>query len=101
MVSKEEVLKALEEVYDPEIGMNVVELGQIYDVFIEGENMDAVKVRMTLTVPGCPLASMITEQVARRIHQIEGVRFADVELTFDPPWSPEMMSPEARAKLGL
>ena len=101
MVSKEEVLKALEEVYDPEIGMNVVELGLIYDVFIEGENKDAVKVKMTLTVPGCPLASMITEQVARRIHQIEGVRFADVELTFDPPWSPEMMSPEARAKLGL
>ncbi len=98
MPTKEEVMEALKEVVDPELGMNVVELGLIYDVAIEGET---VKVKMTLTVPGCPLAQLITEYVARRLHEMEGVKYTDVELTFDPPWSPEMMSPEAREKLGL
>ncbi len=100
MPTKEEIMEALKEVYDPELGMNVVELGLIYDVQVEDDGKK-VKVLMTLTVPGCPLAQVITEYVGRRIHQMEGVEHVDVELTFDPPWSPERMSPEARARLGL
>jgi FeS assembly SUF system protein len=100
MPTKEEVMEALKDVIDPELGMNVVELGLIYDVQVEDEGRK-IKVKMTLTVPGCPLAQVITEYVGRRIHQMEGVENVDVELTFDPPWSPEMMSPEARARLGL
>jgi len=100
MPTEEEIMDALKEVYDPELAMNVVELGLIYGVEVEDEGKK-VKVKMTLTVPGCPLAQLITEYVGRRIHQMEGVEHVDVELTFDPPWSPEMMSPEARERLGL
>ncbi len=100
MPTKEEIMEALKEVIDPEIGLNVVELGLIYGVEVEDEGKK-VKVDMTLTVPGCPLAQLITEYVGRRIHQMEGVEHVDVKLTFDPPWSPEMMSAEARQALGL
>ncbi len=98
MPTEEEIMEALKEVYDPEIGLNVVELGLIYGVKVEGKK---VKVTMTLTVPGCPLAQTITEYVGRRIHQMEDVEDVDVELTFDPPWSLERMTPEARKKIGL
>lgn len=100
MPTEEEIMEALKDVIDPEIGMNVVELGLIYGIQLEDEGKK-VKVRMTLTVPGCPLAQMITEYVGRRIHQIDGVEHVDVELTFDPPWSPEMMTEDARKRLGL
>lgn len=100
MPTEEEIMEALKDVIDPEIGMNVVELGLIYGIQLEDEGKK-VKVRMTLTVPGCPLAQMITEYVGRRIHQIDGVEHVDVELTFDPLWSPEMMTEDARKRLGL
>ncbi len=98
MPTEEEIMEALEEVYDPEIGLNVVELGLIYGVKVEGKK---VKVTMTLTVPGCPLAQTITEYVGNRIRQMDDVDDVDVELTFDPPWSLERMTPEARKKIGL
>jgi len=93
MVSEEDVLTALREVYDPEIGINIVDLGLIYETRIED---DSVKIKMTLTVPGCPLAQMLVEQARRTVAAIPGVKNAEVELVWDPPWTPERMSKELR-----
>jgi metal-sulfur cluster biosynthetic enzyme len=97
-ITKDEVLKVLRNVIDPEIGMNIVDLGFIYGVDIKGAN---VKVRMTLTNPGCPMHSMFTHEVVQALGMaFEGVE-ATVELVFDPPWTPERMSKDARKKLGI
>ena len=98
MVSKEEVMKALKSVIDWEIGVDVVSLGLIYDVQIKGD--EYVKVVMTLTAPGCPLQASIMEQVRAAVKSL-GVKEVEVELTFDPPWSPERMDPEIRKMFGL
>lgn len=96
--TKDEVLKVLRNVMDPEIGMNIVDLGFIYGVDVEGKN---VKVRMTLTNPGCPMYSMFTHEVEDALKMaFDGVK-VKVELVFDPPWSPERMSKDARKKLGI
>ncbi|NVM31922.1 MAG: metal-sulfur cluster assembly factor [Candidatus Helarchaeota archaeon] len=79
MVTKEEVMEALKEVVDPEIGVSLVEMDLIKDVLIEG---DKVKVKMTLTIPGCPLANMIVDSVKRKVESLEGVEEAEVELVF-------------------
>lgn len=88
MVSEKLVFKKLKEVIDPEIGMNIVDLGLIYGVKIKDGQ---VKVMMTLTTPGCPLAAFFPEEVEKKLKEIAGVKKAKVELTFDPPWSPERM----------
>ncbi|MGQ4832306.1 MAG: metal-sulfur cluster assembly factor [Candidatus Asgardarchaeia archaeon] len=98
MVTKEEVIKALRSVIDWEIGVDVVSLGLIYDVQIKDENN--VKVVMTLTAPGCPLQASIMEQVRAAVKSL-GVKNVDVELTFDPPWTPDRMDPEIRKMFGL
>ncbi len=98
MVSKEEVMKALKSVIDWEIGVDVVSLGLIYDVQIKDD--EYVKVVMTLTAPGCPLQASIMEQVRAAVKSL-GVKEVEVELTFDPPWSPERMDPEIRKMFGL
>lgn len=98
MVKKEEVMKALENVIDPELGMNVVELGLVYDVKVKN---DMVEVDMTLTSPGCPIAPQIMEDAEENIKSVKGVKKARVEFTFDPPWTPEKMSEEARLRLGI
>ena len=98
MVTKEDVMKVLEEVIDPEIGLNVVDLGLIYDVEINDDNV--VKIKMTLTTPGCPLGAFIAADVDRRIKAMEGVKDAMVEITFDPPWTPDRMSERAKKALG-
>lgn len=97
MVTREQVLEALKECYDPEIPLNIVDLGLVYDIDIL-ENR--VKVTMTLTSPGCPLHSSIADSVRRKIEQIEGVRQAEIQVVWQPAWTPERMSPEARNKLG-
>lgn len=97
MVTEAEVKKALEQVVDPEIGLNMIELGLIYEVKIEG---DAVKVKMSLTSPACPFGPMIIGQSQNVVSKIPGVKKADVEVTFSPPWHPKMMSEEAKAKVG-
>ncbi len=98
MLSKKNVLSKLRTVIDPELGVNIVDLGLIYEVLVrEGK----VKVLMTLTTPGCPLADMFDELVGGAVRDIKGVSGVDVELTFDPPWTQEMMSEEARAELGF
>jgi len=79
MVTKEQVMEALKEVIDPEIGISLVEMNLIKDVLIEG---DKVKVKMTLTIPGCPLANMIVDSVKRKVESLEGVKEAEVELVF-------------------
>lgn len=97
MATKLEVREALKKVIDPEIGINIVDLGLIYEVKVE---KDLALVRMTLTVPGCPLANMLTMQAQKAAQGVEGIKDAKVELTWDPPWNPKMMSDEAKRKLG-
>jgi metal-sulfur cluster biosynthetic enzyme len=97
MVTKELVMKALEDVYDPEIGLNVVELGLVYDVQINGED---VYVKMTLTAIGCPLHESIRSGAENAIRNIPFVKNVKVDIVWDPPWTPDRMTPEAKAKLG-
>lgn len=98
-VSSEEVYQALKTVYDPEIPVNVVDLGLIYDVQVSDENN--VLVQMTLTFPGCGMGPHIAQQAEWAIQDLDGVEEVEIELTFDPPWSPEMISEEARMMLGI
>jgi metal-sulfur cluster biosynthetic enzyme len=97
MVTKAQVREALKKVIDPEIGINIVDLGLIYDVQVEN---DVPHVSMTLTVPGCPLAKMLTRQAEQAVRAVEGVRDVKLELTWNPPWNPKMMSEDAKRKLG-
>ena len=98
-VSREEVYQALKTVYDPEIPVNVVDLGLIYDVQVSGDNN--VFVQMTLTFPGCGMGPHIAQQAEWAVQDLDGVEEVEIELTFDPPWSPEMISEEARMMLGI
>lgn len=87
----------LEFVYDPELGVHLVDLGLVYDL----ECRDGqVGVRMTLTTPGCPLSESMPEAVRRALETVPGIRSIDVELVWDPPWRPEMMTDHARLELG-
>ncbi len=98
MPTKEEVVDALREVEDPELGMDIVELGLMYDVEIDGPK---VKVIHSLTSMGCPAGPMIQEGIHDAAASVEGVEEVEVELTFDPPWSPEKMSDDAKFILGF
>ena len=98
MPTKDEVVEALRQVEDPELGMDIVDLGLLYDVEIEGPK---VKVIHTLTSMGCPVGPMIQEDIDRVAREVPGVEDVDVELTFDPPWSPEKMSDDAKFILGF
>jgi len=94
----EEIVKALKECYDPEIPVNVWDLGLIYDVNVDGEK---VHVKMTLTAPGCPMHAFISRDVKEKLQSISGVKEATVEVVWDPPWSPDKMNPQAKAQLGI
>ena len=98
-VNQEEVYEALRTVYDPEIPVNVVDLGLIYDVQVSDAN--DVFVQMTLTFPGCGMGPHIAQQAEWAIQDVEGVEEVNIELTFDPPWSPDLISEEARNMLGI
>src|SRR5918912_3454111 len=98
MPSKEDVVEALRQVEDPELGMDIVELGLFYDAEIEGAK---VKVTHTLTSMGCPAGPMIQEDIDRVVREIPGVDDVAVELTFDPPWTPDLMSDDAKFILGF
>lgn len=102
-LTQEDVLSALKQCYDPEIPVNVVDLGLIYDVRLEPApgNQQDVAVNMTLTAQGCPAHVMISDQVKSRIEQLPGVREATVKVVWDPPWTPERLSPDARKQLGI
>ncbi|MBX5452356.1 MAG: metal-sulfur cluster assembly factor [Acidobacteriia bacterium] len=88
------VREALHDVIDPELGFNIVDLGLVYDVNIDGRVVD---VRMTMTTPGCPAQGFIVSGVEERLAQEEGITGVFVDVVWDPPWSPRMMSPVAKA----
>jgi metal-sulfur cluster biosynthetic enzyme len=96
--TKEEVIEALRAVEDPELGMDIVDLGLLYDVELENGN---VKVIHTLTSMGCPVGPMIQEDIQNVAAAVPGVENVEVELTWDPPWSPEKMSDDAKFILGF
>ncbi|MCS7312620.1 MAG: iron-sulfur cluster assembly protein [Acidobacteria bacterium] len=97
-VSLDKVYEALKTCYDPEIPINIVDLGLIYDVQVD-EN-DKVYVKMTLTAPGCPIAAEFPEMVRQRLIELAGAHDAEVEIVWFPPWNPDMMSEEAKRMLG-
>lgn len=94
-----EVVNALKSIYDPEIPVDIYELGLIYDVAVS-EDGDAL-IKMTLTTPHCPVAESLPQEVELRVLGVPGIRDAEVELVWDPPWDPSKMSDEARLELGM
>ena len=98
-LTKDSVIEALKNVYDPEIPVNVVDLGLVYDVQVKdgGE----VYVQMTLTFPGCGMGPFIAQQAEWAVQDVDGVEDVEIEMVFDPPWTPELISEEARAQLGI
>lgn len=95
----EKIVRVLKTIYDPEIPVDIYELGLVYDVFVN-EDRD-VKILMTLTTPNCPVAETLPVEVEEKIKSIDEVKNVEVEITFDPPWSQDLMSEEARLELGL
>ena len=95
---KEKIIENIKKVFDPEIPVNIYELGLIYDIKIdEGD----VEVLMTLTSPFCPVAGSLPKEVAARVSEVEGVKKANVELVFEPPWTMDLMSNEAKLELNM
>ncbi|WP_179333831.1 DUF59 domain-containing protein [Winogradskyella costae] len=95
----EKILRVIKTIYDPEIPVDIYELGLIYDVFVN-EDFE-VKILMTLTTPNCPVAETLPLEVEEKVKSINEVKDAEVEITFDPPWSQELMSEEAKLELGM
>ncbi len=95
----ERVIEALKSVYDPEIPVNIYELGLIYKIDVEEDN--TVVIDMTLTSPHCPVAETLPGEIAARVREVEGVTDCRVNIVWDPPWSPAMMTEEAQLELGL
>lgn len=95
---KADVIDTLKTIYDPEIPVNIYELGMVYSIEVDDEGN--VKIRMTLTTPACPVAGSLPGQVKERIEQVYGVKSVDLKLVWDPPWSMDMMSEEAKLTLG-
>jgi metal-sulfur cluster biosynthetic enzyme len=102
-LTENEVISALKQCYDPEIPVNIVDLGLIYGVRFETapEEKQDVTVEMTLTAQGCPSHVMIGAQVKARVEQLPGVRQATVNVVWNPPWTPDRLSPDARKQLGI
>lgn len=99
MVTKEKVFEALKQVIDFEIGLDIVSLGLVYDVAVDEESN--VTITMTMTTPACPLAGLILQDAEDKVRQIEGVKEVKINLTFDPPWTPDRMSEEIKKKFGI
>ena len=95
----EKIVNVLKTIYDPEIPVDIYELGLIYDVFVN-EDYD-VKILMTLTTPNCPVAETLPLEVEEKVKSLNEVKGAEVEITFDPPWTQELMSEEAKLELGM
>jgi FeS assembly SUF system protein len=95
----EEIIETLRTVYDPEIPVNIFELGLIYKIDIEDDNR--VRIDMTLTSPHCPVAEILPEEVRQKVFAVDGVTDAEVGVVWEPPWNPSMMSEEAQLELGF
>ena len=95
----EKIVRVLKTIYDPEIPVDIYELGLIYDVFVNEDH--EVKILMTLTTPNCPVAETLPVEVEDKVKTLKDVKDAEVEITFDPPWSQDLMSEEAKLELGM
>jgi len=95
----DKIVEVLKSIYDPEIPVDIYELGLIYDVFVN-ENKEA-KILMTLTSPNCPVAESLPVEVEQKVQTLDEIDNAEVEITFDPPWSQDLMSEEAKLELGF
>lgn len=95
----EKIVRVLKTIYDPEIPVDIYELGLIYDVFVNEDS--EVKVLMTLTTPNCPVAETLPAEVEQKVASLNEVKSAEVEITFDPPWTQDLMSEEAKLELGM
>ncbi len=96
---EQKVIEALRTIFDPEIPVNIYDLGLVYQIDVDENKM--VHIVMTLTTPNCPVAESLPEEVMEKLQKIEGVSAVEVNLTFDPPWSQDNLSEEARLELGL
>ena len=94
-----EIIATLKTIYDPEIPVNIYDLGLIYEIFTE--NLPKVEIEMSLTSPNCPMTDVIVYQIENRLKLLEGVEEVMVDITFEPPWDKEMISEEGKLKLGL
>ena len=99
MELKDQIIAEIKKIYDPEIPVNIYELGLIYNYEIN--TMGSVEIQMTLTAPGCPVAGVLPGHLARTVSEVEGVGEVIVELVWDPPWSMDMMSEAARVELNM
>tara|TARA_B100001123_G_C14431667_1_gene678963 strand:- start:212 stop:511 length:300 start_codon:yes stop_codon:yes gene_type:complete len=99
MELKDQIISEIKKIYDPEIPVNIYELGLIYDIKIENKN--TAKVKMTLTSPNCPVAESLPKEVKDSIMQVEGIDKVDLDLVWDPPWDQSMMSEAAKLELNL
>ena len=99
MELKEKIIEEIKKIYDPEIPVNIYDLGLIYDVKVENKN--TAKVKMTLTSPNCPVAESLPKEVKDSIMQVEGIEKVDLDLVWDPPWDKTMMSESAKLELNL
>ena len=95
----DKIIGVLKTIYDPEIPVDIYELGLIYDVFVNED--DDVKILMTLTTPNCPVSETLPREVEEKVKSLDEVKDAEVEITFDPPWSQDLMSEEAKLELGM
>ncbi|WP_298923208.1 SUF system Fe-S cluster assembly protein [uncultured Allomuricauda sp.] len=95
----EKIVRVLKTIYDPEIPVDIYELGLIYDVFVNEDN--DVKILMTLTSPNCPVAETLPVEVEEKVKSLDALKDVEVEITFDPPWTQELMSEEAKLELGM
>ena len=98
METKDKIVEELKKIYDPEIPVNIYELGLIYDVKV---NKDKAEIKMTLTTPNCPVAESLPKEVKEGAMQVEGIEDVDLELVWDPPWNKDMMSEAAKLELNL
>ena len=99
MALEAEIVKTLKDIYDPEIPVNIYDLGLIYEINVDDDQK--VEVKMTLTAPNCPLADQLLSEVHEKVNAIKGVKEAKINLVFDPPWDKSLMSEEAMLELGL
>jgi|TARA_B100000530_G_scaffold323254_1_gene258943 FeS assembly SUF system protein len=99
MILKDKVIKEIKKIYDPEIPVNIYELGLIYDINIDNENN--VKINMTLTSPNCPVAESLPNEVKNSVKEIKDVKNVDLNLVWEPPWDKSMMSESAKLELNL
>ena len=95
----EKIITTIKTIFDPEIPVDIYELGLIYDIMVN-ENFD-VKILMTLTTPNCPVAETLPVDVEEKVKTVQGVKDVEVEITFEPPWSQDLMSDEAKLELGI